>query len=72
MTGDSAVEEFDYRQPFEVDRGDAAEIAEFLARSGYPGCFAGEVAAELARPECERSMIGLVAAEMLKGAGWWL
>jgi len=72
MTSDSPAEEFDYRQPFEVDRGDAAEIAEFLRQSGYPSCFAGEVTAELGRPERERGMIGLVAAEMLRSAGWWL
>ena len=72
MTGDSPAEEFDYRQPFGVDRGDATEIAEFLRQNGYPGCFASEVTAELARPERERSMIGLVAAEMLRSAAWWL
>jgi hypothetical protein len=70
MTGDSPAEGFDYGQPFEIDSGRAATIAEFLRQSGYSGCFADEVTAELARPECERSTIGMVAAGLLKGARW--
>jgi hypothetical protein len=72
MTGDSPTVEFDYRQPFNLDHDDAAEIAEFLRRSGYPGCCASQVTAELAKPERERRMIGLIAAGMLQSAGWWL
>jgi hypothetical protein len=70
--GASPAEEFDYREPLEIGGGDAAEIAEFLRQSGYPGCSADEVTAELARPERERSMIGLVAADVLRSAGWRL
>jgi hypothetical protein len=68
MTGDP--ERFDYGQPFDIDSGRAAVIAEELRKRGYPRCFADEVTKELARPERERSVIGLVAAEMLRSAGW--
>jgi hypothetical protein len=70
MTGDPPAEGFDYSQSFEIDGGRAATIADFLRRSGYSGCFADEVTAELARPERERSVIGLVAADLLRGARW--
>jgi hypothetical protein len=66
MSGD----QFDYGQPFEIDSGRAAVIAEELRANGYPRCFADEVTAELARPLQERSVIGLVAAGMLRSAGW--
>lgn len=71
-TGDPRAEEFGYRQPCSIGPGDAAEIAEFLRQRGYSGCSAGEVAAELAKPEHERSMIGHVAAAMLRSARWRL
>jgi hypothetical protein len=73
MTGDpdqGDLEPFDYSQPSGIDLGRAAVIAEHLRLSGYPGCFADEVTAELARPEPERSTIGRVAAEILSSAGW--
>jgi hypothetical protein len=66
MTG----EEFDYGQPIKIDLGRAAAIAKELRQRGYPGCFADEVYAELAKPECERGIIGRVAAELLGSAGW--
>jgi hypothetical protein len=72
VTGDWRAEESGYRQPFSIGPGDAAEIAEFLRQRGYSGCSAGQVTAELARPERERSMIGHVAAEMLRSARWRL
>jgi hypothetical protein len=71
-TGDWRAEEFGYRQPCSISPGDAAEIAEFLRQRGYSGCSAGEVAAELAKPEHDRSMVGHVAAEMLRSARWRL
>lgn len=63
-------EEFDYSQPFEVDLGRAAVIAEGLRESGYPHCTADVVIAELARPEGERDVIGRFAADQLRRAGW--
>lgn len=72
MTGGSPTVAVDYRQPFNLDHDDAAEIAEFLQRSGYPGCCASQVTAEVAKPERERNMIGLIAAGMFQSAGWWL
>ncbi len=63
-------EAFDYSQPFEVDLGRAAVIAEALRESGYPHCTADIVAAELAGPEHERSIIGRFAADQLKRAEW--
>ena len=71
MTGDSPEgEDFDYGQPFEVDMGRAAVIAEALREYGYPHCTADVVTAELARPECERGMVGRFAADALEQAGW--
>ena len=70
MSGDSAGEEFDYGQPFEVDIGRAAVIAEALRETGYPRCTADVVTAELARPERERGMVGRFAADALEKAGW--
>jgi len=67
MTDDPV--EFEYGQPFEIDSGRAAVIAEELRANGYPRCFADEVTAELARQDSERSVIGRVAAEMLRSAG---
>lgn len=69
---DWRAEESGYRQPCRIGPEDAAEIAEFLRQRGYTGCSAGEVAAELAKPEHGRSMIGHVAAEMLRSARWRL
>jgi hypothetical protein len=68
MTGDRG--EFDHRQPFAIDIGRAAQVAEELRKRGYPGCFADEVTADLAKPERERSVIGRDAAELLRSAGW--
>ena len=68
--GDSSGEEFGFSQPFEVDLGRAALIAEALRESGYPLCTADVVTAELARPEHERGVIGRFAADQLERAGW--
>jgi hypothetical protein len=69
--GDSPMDEdFDYSQPFEVDLGRAAVIAEGLRESGYPRCTADVVTEELAKPERERSIIGRFSADQLKRAGW--
>ena len=38
MTSDSAGEQFDFSQPFEVDIGRAAVIAAALREYGYPRC----------------------------------
>lgn len=62
--------EFDFSRPFLIDIGRAAVIAEYLRESGYPRCTADVVTEELARPERERSSIGLFAADQLKKAGW--
>jgi hypothetical protein len=71
MTNDSPrAEEFDYSQPFEVDIGRAAVIAEALREYGYARCTADAVTAELARPERERGMVGRFAADALEKAGW--
>ena len=71
MTGNSPLgEDFDYGQPFEVDIGRAAVIAEALREYGYPQCTADVVTAELARPERERGMVGRFAADALEQAGW--
>ncbi len=61
---------FDFGQPFEVDLGRAAVIAEALRESGYPDCTAEAVIAELARPGDERGIIGRFAADALKRYGW--
>lgn len=63
-------EQFDYSQPLRIDLGRAAVIAEELRRRGYPMCVADEVTAEVARPDLERSVIGLAAVEILRSAGW--
>ena len=47
MTSDLAGEDFDYSQPFEVDIGRAAVIAEALLEYGYARCTADVVTAEL-------------------------
>lgn len=71
MTSNSPDEaEFDYRQPFVVDIGRAAVIAEWLRENGHPRCTADVVTAELARPDSERSTIGRFAADQLDRAGW--
>jgi hypothetical protein len=71
MTSDSPEKkQFDYSQPFCIDIGRAAVIAEELRKRGYSRCFADEVTAELGRPEPERGTIGLLAAELLESAGW--
>ena len=71
MAIDSAGEaEFDFSQPFEVDIGRAAVIAEWLRENGYPRCTADVVTAELAKPEKKRSIIGRFAADQLDRAGW--
>ena len=71
MTGEiPGQEEFDYGQPFEVDIGRAAVIAEALREYGYPGCTAEVVIAELAREDSERSGIGRFAAAALERYGW--
>lgn len=70
MASDLPGEEFDYRQPFEVDLGRAAVIAEGLRESGYPDCTAEAVTAELARPGDERGIIGRFAADALARYGW--
>lgn len=70
MTGDLPEEDFDYSQPFEVDIGRAAVIAEALREFGSPYCTANVVTAELAKPENERGMIGRFAADALQKAGW--
>jgi hypothetical protein len=62
--------EFDFRQPFEVDLGRAAVIAEWLRESGFPFFTADVVTAELARPERERGIIGRFAGHQLERAGW--
>jgi hypothetical protein len=63
-------ERFDYGQPFEVDLGRAAVIAEALRDCGYPECTAEVVTAELARPGDERRSIGRFAADALERYGW--
>jgi hypothetical protein len=70
MASDLPAEQFDYRQPFEVDLGRAAVIAEGLRESGYPECTADVVTAELARPQDQRGVIGRFAADQLERAGW--
>ena len=71
MTGDSSrAEDFDYGQPFEIDIGRAAVIAEALREYGDPHCTADVVTAELARPEHERGMVGRFAADALQKARW--
>jgi hypothetical protein len=67
---DSPGEEFDFSQPFEVDLGRAALIAEALRESGFPLCTADVVTAELARPDRGRGVIGRFAADQLERAGW--
>jgi hypothetical protein len=63
-------QDFDYGRPFLLDMGRAAVIAEVLRELGYPRCTADVVAAELARPQRERSFIGHFAAEQLARARW--
>lgn len=63
-------EEFDFSQPFEIDLGRAAVIAEALRECGYPDCTADVVTAELARPGRERGSIGRFAADALQRYGW--
>jgi hypothetical protein len=71
MTSDSAAAAgFDYSQPFEVDIGRAAVIAEWLRDNGYSHCTADVVTAELASPGQKRSFIGRFAADQLARAGW--
>jgi hypothetical protein len=67
---DVTADEFDFGQPFEVDLGRAAVIAEGLRESGFPFCTADVVTAELARPEGERGIVGRFAADQLERAGW--
>jgi len=71
VTGDLPEPEgFDYGQPFEVDIGRAAVIAEALREYGYPDCTAEVVIAELAKADRERSGIGRFAAAALERYGW--
>jgi hypothetical protein len=69
-TGGLPEEEFDFSQPFEVDLGRAAVIAEALRECGFPLCTADVVTAELARPGRERGSIGRFAADALQRYGW--
>ena len=63
MTDDSpGAEDFDYRQPFEVEIGRAAVIAEALREHGYAHCTADVVTAELAKSESERGRVERFAA----------
>jgi hypothetical protein len=66
----TATTEFDYLQPFGVDIGQAAAIAEWLSHNGHPACTADVVTAELARPDIERTMIGRFASACLYQAQW--
>jgi hypothetical protein len=63
-------EDFDFSQPFEVDLGRAAVIAEALRECGFPLCTADVVTAELATPGGERGIIGRFAADQLERAEW--
>jgi hypothetical protein len=63
-------DESDFSQPFEIDLGRAAVIAEALRESGYPDCTAEAVTAELARPAGERGIIGRFATDALTRYGW--
>jgi hypothetical protein len=65
-----AEQDFDYDRPFLVDIGRAAVIAEALRACGYPRCTADVVAAELAMPQRDRSIIGRFAASQLASARW--
>jgi hypothetical protein len=69
-TGGLPGEEFAFGQPFEVDLGRAAVIAEALRECGFPLCTAEVVTAEVATPGHERSIIGRFAADQLERAGW--
>jgi hypothetical protein len=69
-TGGLPGEEFDFSQPFEVDLGRAAVIAEGLRESGFPLCTADVVTAELAMPGDERGVIGRFAVGQPERAGW--
>jgi len=68
--GSPAETEFDYLQPFDVDAAQAAAIAEWLRRYGHPTCTADVVAAELARPDSERTIIGRFASAQLYQTRW--
>src|SRR6266567_431125 len=57
-------------QPFKIDVGRAAAIAEWLRRNGHPACTADVVTAELAGPGNERTIIGRFASAQLYQAGW--
>jgi hypothetical protein len=63
-------QDFDYGRPFLVDIGRAAVIAEALRQRGYPRCTADVVAAELAMPHRDRSVIGRFATDQLARARW--
>ncbi len=66
VTIDSARHsEFDYLEPFGVDADRAEVIAGWLSRKGHPACTADVVAAELARPDSERTIIGRFASAWL-------
>jgi hypothetical protein len=67
---DLPEERFDYGQPFGVDLGRAAVIAEALRDCGYPACTAEVVTAALGRPGDERRSIGRFAADVLDRHGW--
>jgi hypothetical protein len=62
--------EFDYFLPFKVDLGQAAVIADWLREHGHPACTADVVAAELARPDADRTIVGRFASAHLYRAGW--
>jgi len=71
MTVRSPAEtEFDHLQPFEVDVDRATAIAEWLRQHGHPNCTADVVAAELARPDSERTIVGRFASAHLYQTGW--
>ncbi len=71
MTTDSPAQtEFDYLKPFEVDTGRATAIAEWLRQHGHPTCSADVVAAELARPDSERTIVGRFASAHLYQTRW--
>lgn len=69
-TREPAEQGFDFAEPFEVDLGRAAIIAEVLRDYGYLLCTADIVTTELAKPDRERTSIGRFAADALQKAGW--
>ena len=68
--GSPGETEFDYFQPFTVDIGQAAVIANWLRENGHPGCTAEVVTNELARPDRDRTIIGRFASAHLYQVRW--